>query len=146
MQSESEPVAISAERAFLYSHTAGNDTRGISELVACINTAQDLREMDLLAIARQKASSSVAFWESKAATEQNSMVNDIVNQRRAKYTGESVSTPEPPAPLFVNGSKVLSLEPGRQLNMLESHNPTNEAQSFAQKLTYSLARSQGLPS
>ena len=69
VQSDSDPVAISSDRAFLYSHTAGNDTRGISELVACINTAQDLREMDLLAIARQKASSSIAFWESKAATE-----------------------------------------------------------------------------
>lgn len=141
VQSDSDPVAISSDRAFLYSHTAGNDTRGISELVACINTAQDLREMDLLAIARQKASSSIAFWESKAATEQNSLVNDIVSQRRAKYNGESATTPEPTAPLFVNGSKVLSLEPGRQLNMLESHNPTTEAQSFAQKLTYSLARS-----
>ena len=109
MQGEQDPVAISSERAFLYSHTAGNDTRGISELVACINTAQDLREMDLLAIARQKASSSIAFWESKAATEQNSIVTDIVSQRRAKYNGETVQNPEPPAPLFVNCCNVLSL-------------------------------------
>lgn len=141
-----ENVAVSADRAFLYSHTAGNDVRGISELVACINTAQDLREIDLLAIARQKASSSIAFWESKSVSEQNSLVNDIVSQRRAKLNGEAQQEAPQQPPLFVNGSKVLSLEPGRELKMLESHNPTNEAQSFAQKLTYSLARSQGLPS
>lgn len=133
--------SIPASRAFLYGHSNDPaDPRHISELVAVIPTAQDLLEINRLHKGQIKIGATFGLIETKNLADAEPAATGLKNTRLLKRAagqagaGQDGATPIPgpvnDPPLFIDGNKVISLAPGRELKTLHNSNPSNEVRAF----------------
>lgn len=136
--STNKVYTIPAARAFLYGHSNDPaDPRHVSELVAVIPTAQDLLEINRLHKGQIKIGATFGLIETKNLADAEPAATGLKNTRllkRAAGAGDGNAAPLPgpvnDPPLFIDGNKVISLAPGRELKTLHNSNPSNEVRAF----------------
>lgn len=144
-ESNKKSVRIPANSAILYQHNPDPaNPRGLTELVAAINTIQDIGEINGLHKQSVKAAAAVAFVEEKSISDDDAAASII----KASMAGEDASedetetTPEPP--LMIAGSAALSLAPGRKLSILHDDRPSQNVREFVKDLVRDVAYSVGV--
>lgn len=138
-----KPHTIPAHSAHLYKqHARPRCPRGVSQLSAALNTAQDLFELDDLNKAALKLAASFGVVETKDLNDRAPGASQLHNRRNA--AAETSTAPEPP-PLEVNGVQAYSLPPGRRVEILHDTRPSNEQREFRKNLVAGFAYAMGLP-
>lgn len=133
---------IPASRCVMYSHSPNpSDPRTVSELLSGICTAKDVEDINRLHKQMVKLQALFGLIETKDLNDKRSGLNDLIQQRKSK--GDACAIHEE-APLIIDGVKAISLEPGRRLETLNSHNPSGEVRAFVKDLIRNLAYSLGL--
>lgn len=117
------------------------DPRTASELLTGICTSKDIDDINRLHKQQVKLASLFGLVETKDLNDKRSGLNDIIQQRRKK--GENCEVHDE-QPLYIDGVKAITLEPGRDLKTLDSRNPSNEVRSFVKDLIRNLAYSLGI--
>ena len=134
--STNKVYTIPSARAFLYGHSNDPaDPRHVSELVAVIPTAQDLLEINRLHKGQIKIGATFGLIETKNLADAEPAATGLKNTRllkRAADDGNDVPLPRPvnEKPMYIDGNKVISLAPGRELKTLHNSNPSNEVRAF----------------
>lgn len=135
---------IPASRCVMYSHTPDPaDPRAISELLVGICTAKDIDDINRLQKQLVKVASTFGLVETKDLNDKRPALNDLIKNRKNKGECETIEV-QPEAPLIIDGVKAISLEPGRRLETLQNHNPSNEVRAFVKDLIRNLAFAVGL--
>lgn len=147
---------VPVERAVLYRHNPDpTDPRGLTDLVACITTAQDIYEINAYNKAGVKLAASFGLVETVDPNEKRLNIMDLQALRNGgtphpdgdNAAGGGTSTPAPPAPpppLVVNGTTAITMSPGHKLETIHDTRPSNETRAFAKDLVDSIAYSVGL--
>lgn len=137
-----EVQEIPASRCVMYSHNPDpTDPRTVSELLTGICTAKDIDDVNRLHKQMVKLQALFGLIETKDLNDKRSGLNDLIQQRKGK--GQACHAQEE-QPLYIDGVKAISLEPGRKLETLNSHNPSNEVRAFVKDLIKNLAYAVGL--
>lgn len=132
---------VPASRCIMYTHSNDpTDPRSVSELIGAICTAKDIDDINKLQKQQVKVASTFGLVETKDVNDKRSGLNDLIQQRR---NGGPIKVEEE-QPLYIDGVKAISLEPGRKLETLQNHNPSNETRAFVKDLLRNLAFSVGL--
>ena len=148
-----KPVYVPAYAAFLYSqHKDPARVRTVSELAAAINNSSDLQDVQAFTKAGIKFSASYAVVESKDANavraEMQSAWREANGGPAQQGSAESACAAGGMGPAVswapTLGSQVVSLAPGRKLDVLHDNRPSNETSGFMDKLVSTLAFSLGL--
>lgn len=147
---EKKETYIPAYAAFLYSQKKDPArVRSVSELTAGINNSADLQDVQSFTKAGIKFSASYAVVERKDK-------DAIRAEMQSAYLEKTGSCPCPTssgtASSLVSGpglatrfdSQVVSLAPGRSLEVIHDNRPSNETSGFMDKLVSTLAYSLGL--
>lgn len=160
-------VYVPAYAAFLYSQKKDPArVRTVSEIAAAINNSSDLQDVQAFTKAGIKFSASYAVVETKDKDAARAEMQSAWAQKRggscpAESGAGSTATPAeqntsqptsqpimPGAPVMPWAprldSNVVALGPGRKLEVLHDHRPTNETSGFMDKLVATLAFSLGL--
>lgn len=146
-----KPVSIPAAAAVLYQHEPDPARhRGVPELAAVINDCLDLKDIAGFVKASIKLAASVALVETKD-------VQDARAEQAAKFMQRAGGCPaaasaggnEPSLPPFapvslVQGTRMVSLAPGRKVQILHDSRPSNESMQFAKRLIANLAYNWGV--
>lgn len=137
---------IPASRCVLYSHSPNPaDPRAISELLVAICTAKDIEDINRLHKQLVKVASTFGLVETKDLNDKRPGLNDLIkNRNRNDGTSSEPVKVQQEAPLIVDGVKAITLEPGRKLETLQNHNPSNETRAFVKDLIRNLAFAVGL--
>lgn len=160
-------VYVPAYAAFLYSQKKDPArVRTVSEIAAAINNSSDLQDVQAFTKAGIKFSASYAVVETKDKDAARAEMQSAWAQKRsgaspAEPGASSTTTPAeqptsqptcqpimPGAPVMPWAprldSNVVALGPGRKMEILHDHRPTNETSGFMDKLVATLAFSLGL--
>lgn len=153
LRGESGEYKVSVEQAVLYRHNPDpTDPRGLTDLVACITTAQDLYELNSYNKQAVKLAASIGLIETVDVNTQRPGVQDLLLMRNGAALrnddpgsdGETPAPPPPPAPLVVDGMKAVTLTPGHKLETVHDSRPSTEVRNFAKDLVDAIAHSVGL--
>lgn len=140
-EEKAEIKVIRAAAARLYRHhIRPGQPRGLSELGAAIDTAQDLFELTELTKAAIKLAASFGIVETKDLNDQNATASDFQRQRN----GQAANLPTP-KPFVVAGVQAYEAAPGRRVEIIHDTRPSNEQQAFRKSLEESIALVMGLP-
>lgn len=133
---------IAASRCMLYTHNPDPaDPRSVSELLTGICTCKDIDDINRLHKQQVKLASLFGLVETKDLNDKHSGLNDLIQQRKNKGQNCEAQAEEP---LYIDGVKAITLEPGRKLETLHNTNPSNEVRAFVKDLIRNLAYSLGL--
>lgn len=133
---------IPASRCVLYSHNPDPaDPRAISELLTGICTCKDVDDINRLHKQQIKLAALFGLIETKDLNDKRSGLNDLIQKR--KSPAQTCEAKEE-QPLYIDGVKAISLEPGRKLETLHNANPSNETRAFVKDLIRNLAFAVGL--
>lgn len=138
---------IPASRCVMYTHTPDPaDPRTVSELLAGICTCKDIDDINRLHKQQVKLASLFGLIETKDINDKRSGLNDLIQKRHnsSQNAGAATACKQPEQPLYIDGVKAISLEPGRELKTLDSRNPSNEVRAFVKDLIRNLAYSLGI--
>lgn len=137
-----EILEIPASRCVMFSHNPDPaDPRTVSELLTGICTCKDIDDINRLHKQQVKLQALFGLIETKDLNDKRSGINDLIQQRKNKGQCNEVKEEQP---LFIDGVKAISLEPGRKLETLNAHNPSNEVRAFVKDLIRNLAYSLGI--
>ena len=159
---EKKPVYVPAYAGFLYSHQKDPArVRSVSELAAAINNASDLQDVQTYTKAGIKFAASYAVVETKDPAAVKAEMQSAWREARAGgggsaaagagdaaggAAGAAAGGPALPgwniAPRL--DSQVVSLAPGRKLDVIHDTRPSNETSGFMERLVSTLAYSLGL--
>ena len=156
-------VYVPAYAAFLYSQKKDPArVRTVSEIAAAINNSSDLQDVQAFTKAGIKFSASYAVVETKDKDAVRAEMQSAWAQKRAGScpaepgAGSATAPTEQPTcqPIMPGApvmpwaprldSNVVALGPGRKMEILHDHRPTNETTGFMDKLVATLAFSLGL--
>lgn len=160
-------VYVPAYAAFLYSQKKDPArVRTVSEIAAAINNSSDLQDVQAFTKAGIKFSASYAVVETKDKDAARAEMQSAWAQKRSGASpaepGAGSTTPpaeqntsQPTCQPIMTGapvmpwaprldSNVVALGPGRKMEILHDHRPTNETSGFMDKLVATLAFSLGL--
>lgn len=149
VQGESGEYIVGVERAHLYRHNPDpTDPRGLTDLVACITTAQDIYELNSYNKAAVKLAASFGIVETVDNNTQRPDVRDLSRLRNGDAMGTATDDVQPPAapppPITINGVNAITMSPGHKLETIHDTRPSNETRNFARDLVDSIAYSVGL--
>ena len=139
-----KPSSVPAWAAYLYRHNPDPASpRGITDLVGGIVAARDLMELGGYLKASAKLSAAIGLVETKSPTD-----------KKAGAMQNFGRTTEAPAPMspeqqhtitqMLGGSKIISLEPGRDVKVLTDNRPSPNTLSFMERVRDELADGVGL--
>lgn len=146
-----KPYFVSSGRAVLYRHNPDPATpRGASELIAAINTAQDIYEIIGFNKSSIKFASLFGLIETTEPTAKSTF-SDLAALRNPARAGNGGSTQntaqnaaQPTLGVSVGGTQAIALSPGHSLSTLHDSRPSNEVQAFITKLVNSIAYAVGI--
>lgn len=152
VRGESGDWKVGVDQAHLYKHNPDpTDPRGLTDLVACITTAQDLYELNSFNKQAVKLAASLGLIETVDVNTQRPGVQDLLLLRNGAAlggedsgSGETPAPPPPPPPLVVDGMKAVTLTPGHKLETVHDTRPSTEVRNFAKDLVDAIAYSVGL--
>lgn len=140
-EEKAEIQTIPAAAARLYRHhVRPGQPRGLSEISAAIDTAQDLFELDELNKAAIKLAASFGIVETKDLNDAAPDASSLQAARNGQATAN-----QPPEPFRVNGVTAYSAAPGRRLEIIHDSRPSNEQQSYRKALEEAISLVMGLP-
>lgn len=144
-------VRVPADACVMYTHEPDPVApRTLSELVACITTAEDLHEIDSYNKAGIKAAAAFGIYETKALEDRNpggDALGGAGSKRRDVAAAEAAAAAAalPPEPaLEISGVRAVSLAPGRELKTIHDNRPSNETRAFTHDLRGYIALGLGL--
>lgn len=136
-------VQVSAHRAILYRHNPDpSDPRGHSELIAAINTAQDVYEIIGYNKASIKFASLFGLVETQDVNVTRASMGDLQALRNpSKGAAQAANAP---IPVAVGQTQAITLSPGHKLETIHDNRPSNEVREFLKMLVDSIAYSVGI--
>lgn len=138
------PATVPAWAGYLYRHNPDPASpRGITDLVGGIVAARDLMELGGYLKASAKLSAAIGLVETKSPTDKKAgaMQNfGRTEQAPADMPPEQQHT----ITQMMGGSKIISLEPGRDVKVLTDNRPAPNTLSFMERVRDELADGVGL--
>ena len=160
-QDGGSPKYVPGPSGFLYSQKKSPlRVRAVSEIASAVTNASDVQDVQAFTKAGIKFSSSYAVVETKDKDVQRAEAQTAwknangmgAGSTQQPANGESANVqPYPPTmppgmgePAPRLGSQVVSLGPGRRLEVIHDNRPSNETRSFMELLTGTIAQAVGL--